>query len=191
VLSLLLFGAGFSWQPVPRTHLHITNWACIYGAAIILSWVPGGEMAGWGMTDVSLFYLWPALCMLGLSALIPHNERLVSAHRWSQWCSVIGACLLLGPTLFLSFSQANVQPSLILSGEALALLFVSFLLRNRILLLLGIAVVIVTAIHILFLPSLGIPSFLALSLTGILLLGTATLMLWIRPRLTVLWSEMG
>jgi hypothetical protein len=79
---------------------------------------------------------------------------LVSAHRWSQWCSVIGACLLLGPTLFLSFSQANVQ------------LF-------------------------LFLPSLGIPSFLALSLTGILLLGTATLMLWIRPRLTVLWSEMS
>jgi len=32
-----------------------------YAAAIILSWVPGGEMAGWEMTDVSLFYLWPAL----------------------------------------------------------------------------------------------------------------------------------
>jgi hypothetical protein len=129
--------------------------------------------------------------MLGLSVLIARNERLVSAYHWSQFCAVIGACLLLGPTLFLSFSEANVQPSLILGGEALALLFVSFLLRARVLLLFGIATVIVTAIHILFLPSLGIPSFLALSLTGILLLGSATIMLVIRPRLTVLWSEMS
>lgn len=191
VLSLLVFGAGLSWEPTPRVHLHITNWACIYGAMIVLSWVPGGEIAGWGVTDISLFYLWPALCMLGLSVLIARNERLVSAYHWSQFCAVIGACLLLGPTLFLSFSEANVQPSLILGGEALALLFVSFLLRARVLLLFGIATVIVTAIHILFLPSLGIPSFLALSLTGILLLGSATIMLVIRPRLTVLWSEMS
>lgn len=194
VVTLAVLGGLLLWlaylQKAPSAERSLERWYCLYIALFILSWIPPVECYAWQITDPSILYICPALCLLVLSWLIVHHEQWASAYRWSQACALLGASLLLGPTFFLSFTQQAVQSSLILGGEALALLACSFLLRQRILLLCGIATVVVAAIHLLFLPALGIPSFLALSLTGILLLGIATLLLLIRPRLSALWSDM-
>ena len=189
VLSGLLLWLAYL-QKAPSAERSLDRWYCLYMALFIFSWIPTVECYAWQITDPSVLCICPALCLLVLSWLIVRHEQWVSAYRWSQTCALLGASLLLGPTFFLSFTQQAVQSSLIPGGEALALLACSFVLRQRILLLCGIATVIVAAIHLLFLPALGIPSFLALSLTGILLLGIATLLLLIRPRLTALWGDM-
>lgn len=168
----------------------LRQWYCLYGAIFVLSWVPTLEYAAWQILDASVLYVCPALCLLFLSWLIARNEHWVHKHLGSQVCALAGAFLLLWPNFGASFGQQDVLATLILGGESLALVALSFALRQRMLLLGGIAITIVTAIHILFLPSLGIPSFLALSLVGILLLGIATLLLLLRPRLTAVWGTM-
>jgi Phosphoglycerol transferase and related proteins, alkaline phosphatase superfamily len=179
-------------QSQPDGHMtrSLRQWYCLYGGIFVLSWIPTVEYAAWQILDASVLYVCPALCLLSLSWLISHNERWAHKHLWSQLCALAGAFLLLGPNFGASFGQQDVLATLILGGEALALVVLSFALRQRMLLLGGMVIIIVTAIHILFLPSLGIPSFLALSLVGILLLGMATLLLLLRPRLTAVWGTM-
>jgi hypothetical protein len=99
--------------------------------------------------------------------------------------------LLLLPTLWSSFDHAEVFPTLLLAAESLLLLVLGTTVRIRFFVLGGAALVIVSAIHLLFLPVLGIPTFLALTLAGAFLLALATVLLVIRTRLATVWSEMN
>jgi NAD(P)-dependent dehydrogenase (short-subunit alcohol dehydrogenase family) len=102
-----------------------------------------------------------------------------------------GALLLLLPTLWSSFDRVEVFPTLLLAAESLLLLVLGTIVRIRFFILSGAALVVVSAIHLLFLPALGMPTFLALILAGTLLLALATILLVIRTRLATVWSELS
>ena len=98
--------------------------------------------------------------------------------------------MLLLPTLWLSFNQSNLQPTLILAGESLTLLLVGVGTRIRIFVLSGAGLVVISALHALFLPSLGIPSSLALTILGSFLLILATALSVTRHRVQAIWTLM-
>ena len=91
--------------------------------------------------------------------------------------------------LRLSFSESNLLPTLLLTGEALALLVLGVATRMRVFILSGAGLVIVGALRALFLPSLGIPPSLALSVLGLALLAIATGLSLARHRLQVAWKR--
>jgi hypothetical protein len=88
-----------------------------------------------------------------------------------------------GPSIWSSFSQQHLFPTLLLAGEALLLFLAGIALRMRVFVLSGASLVIVSAIHLLFLEELQIPQFLALTITGVILLASATGLLLIRSRI--------
>jgi hypothetical protein len=89
----------------------------------------------------------------------------------------------------LSFSQDNLQPTLILAGESLALLLLGLGVRMRVFVLSGAGLLVVGAMHALFLPSLGIPSSLALTILGGTLLAVATTLSLTRRMLQRVWTQ--
>jgi hypothetical protein len=129
--------------------------------------------------------------------MIITSPFLLQNKQWShlRWTghtfALSGAILLLLPTLWSSFDSAEVFPTLLLSVESLLLLLLGTIVRIRFFVLSSAALVVVSAIHLLFLQTLGIPTFLALTLSGMLLLGLATVLLIIRTRLATAWSEMN
>ena len=131
----------------------------------------------------------PASYLIIIAPFISRDQRLTRHSLIGQVCSIAGAALLLLPILWLSFSQDNLQPTLILAGEALLLLILGVATHQRFFVLSGTGLIIVSAIHVLFLPSLGIPFFLAIIMAGILLLGIATGLTLTRHRLPTLWSQ--
>ncbi|GAC1394222.1 MAG: hypothetical protein NVSMB38_25830 [Ktedonobacteraceae bacterium] len=54
----------------------------------------------------------------------------------------------------------------------------------------GAGLVIVSAMHALFLPSLGLPPSLALTIMGMTLLGLATVLSLARHRLQAVWTRL-
>lgn len=184
VLALLLFWSGRlqETQALQRQS--------VYTAGFLFSLVIAWELRAFQHSSITLLALAPATYLIVLAPFISCDEVLSHHHRLGQTCSIIGATLLLLPTLWLSFNQTDaLLYTLILSGEALALLLIGVATWMRVFILSGAGLIIVSALHILFLPSLGIPTFLALTLMGGLLLALATALILVRPRLAFLWSE--
>ncbi|GCE03151.1 hypothetical protein KDAU_04800 [Dictyobacter aurantiacus] len=167
-----------SRQRLPR---YIAGFLC----SLVVSW----ELHTLGQTELTILCTTPAVYLIVIAPFIGRDGRIQHHQALGQFCSVSGAILLLGPTLWLSFQRANVGPSLLLAGESIVLLLSGFITRIRFFVLSSAALVIVTAIHVLFLPSLGLPTFLALFLLGILLVILATMLLLVRPRLATFWAS--
>jgi len=149
------------------------------------------ELLAFGQTDVTWLTLAPASYMIIVSPFLL-QDRQWSELRWMGHSLALGgAMLLLLPTLWSSFGHTEVFPTLLLAAESLLLLVLGTIVRIRFFVLSGAALVIVSAIHLLFLPALGIPTFLALTLAGMLLLALATVLLVIRTRLAAVWSELN
>jgi hypothetical protein len=166
-------------------------YVCYYCAGLLLSLTVSWELLASGQMDVALLTVVPASYMIVTSAFLLHDKQW-SQLRWiGHSLAFSGAGLLLLPTLWSSFSQGGVLPTLLLSGESLLLFLLGASVRIRFFVLSGAALVIVSAIHLLFLPTLGIPPFLALTLSGVLLLALATVLLVIRTRLAAAWSELS
>ncbi|GLV56541.1 hypothetical protein KDH_33810 [Dictyobacter sp. S3.2.2.5] len=160
-----------------------------YVAGFLCSLAVSWELHTLGQTELTILCTTPAVYLIVIAPFIGHDVRIQQHQVLGQLCSVAGASLLLGPTLWLSFQHANVGPSLLLAGESIILLLLGFITHIRFFVLSSAALVIVTAIHVLFLPSLGIPTFLALFLLGILLVILATTLLLVRPRLATFWAS--
>lgn len=111
-------------------------------------------------------------------------------HLLGQLCAIAGALLLLTPTLWLSFSQSDLPSTLILGTESLLLLLLGVITRIRIFVLCGAALVVVCAMHALFLPSLGLSPSLALATLGMTLLAIAAALSLARHRLQHIWSQL-
>ena len=102
--------------------------------------------------------------------------------------ALAGAALLLLPALWFSFTGTDLLSTLILLGEALALLTVGLVVRLRIFILSSVALMIVGTLRLLFLsipPSVPI----LLMVFGGLLVLLATLLLLLRHRLQVSWRK--
>jgi len=178
--ALLLFWWGYLQTAYMRVYVYVAGLLC----SLVVSW----ELSALAQTQLSTLWLAPAAYLIVLAPFLSRDEKLPGHRQAGQLCSIAGAMFLLLPTLWLSFSQNNLQPSLLLAGEALLLLLLGLVTRIRIFVLSCVGLIIVTAIHVLFLPSLGIPTFLALLLMGILLLVAATGLVLVRSRLATLWT---
>lgn len=183
LLGVLLFCYGRS-----RTDQAVQRW-CYYGAGLLVSLSASWELAAVQQTRIDVLTLAPASYLVVIAPFLARDASIKERHLLGQLCSIAGALLLLLPTLWSSFTHDNLQPTLILAGEALVLFIVGVSTRIRFFILSGAALVIVSAIHALFLPSLGIPPFLALAILGVALLGLATALKLVSPRIKVLWKE--
>ncbi|OLE71786.1 MAG: hypothetical protein AUI36_02195 [Cyanobacteria bacterium 13_1_40CM_2_61_4] len=119
------------------------------------------------------------------------DETLPSYRILGQGAAILGAILLLLPTLWLSFSNSdgNLLYTLILMGEALVLLLGGIGARIRVFVLSGTGLMFVGAIHALFLTTTGIPTPLVLTIGGVLLLAIATLLHLLRHRFKAAWVQ--
>jgi hypothetical protein len=161
----------------------------LYTAGFFFSFVVTWELLVFALTDFSLLCASPAVYLIVISPFISKDESLPEHSHLGQICAFIGAILLLGPTLWLSFDHNSVAISFLLAGESIVLLLLGFITRVRFFVLSATAIIIVATIHLLFLPSLGISTFLALFLVGFFLIILATVLLFIRSRLTAFWSR--
>lgn len=186
--SLLVFTLLIMWYGMQQGQ-SIQRRRAFYAAGFCFSLAVSWELLAFSLTDFSLLCASPAVYLIAIAPFISKDESLPEHSTLGQACSLLGAILLLGPTLWLSFSHNNVAPSFLLTGESIALLVLGFITLVRFFVLSATALIIVATIHLLFLPSLGIPTFLALFLVGVLLIIIATLLLLIRSRLTTFWSR--
>jgi hypothetical protein len=155
--------------------------------ALMLSWL----LSAFGQTNLDLLTLVPATYLIIITPLLLRDESLPGHRVFGGMGAVLGAILLLLPTLWLSFngSESNLWYTLILLGEALVLLLVGIAAGVRIFVLTGAGLIVVAALHAPFLPSLGIPTPVALTLLGCTLLGVATGLSLVRRRLRSAWSQ--
>lgn len=166
----------------------VQQW-CTYGAGLLLSLVVSWELSALGQTMFDVLTLAPASYLTVIAPFLTRDEA-IAKRRWiGQLVAIAGAALLLLPTLWLSFSNANLLSTVILLGESLALLLLGIITRLRIFVLGSASLIIVGGLHALFLPSLGIPPSLALALLGIILLAIATGFTLARRRLQSAWTH--
>jgi hypothetical protein len=184
VLALLLAWAGYLQKE------HTVRWRLLYSAGLLCTLVIPWELAAFTQASLSTLWLAPASYLIVISPFLTRDEKFAQHQLVGQFSAIAGALLLLLPTLWLSFSENNLQPSLLLAGESLVLLLLGLVIHQRFFVLSSVGLIIITALHVLFLPSLGIPTFLALSLMGILLLALATTLVLIRVRLAALWTKL-
>ncbi|GER86141.1 hypothetical protein KDW_03030 [Dictyobacter vulcani] len=185
LLVLAVLVAWWGWLQTEPAHRHRAFYVVGFLCSLTISW----ELWALGQAELTLLCASPAVYFIVIAPFISRDEKIAEHENVGQLCSIAGACLLLGPTLVLSFQYSNVAPSLLLTGESILLLLLGFITRIRVFVLSSAALVIVAAIHVLFLPSLGIPTFMALFLLGILLVVLATTLLLVRTRLAAFWAH--
>jgi hypothetical protein len=163
----------------------IQRW-CYYSAGLLLSLVVSWELSAFRQTRLDVLLLAPA-SYLSVAAPFLMRDKLLPAHsKVGQVAAALGAALLLLPSLWFSFSESNLLPTLILVGEALVLLALGIVTRVRIFVLSSAALVVVGALRALFLST---PPSLALMLLGGILLAIATALILARRQLRAAWSR--
>ena len=182
LLAIQFFCYGWMQQKKQR-------WT-MYGAGLLVALAVSWELSVFHQTRIEWLTLAPATYLIVVAPFLSRDGRVTQHKQMGQLCSIIGAALLLLPTLWSSFSAASILPTFILAGEALALLLLGVATRVRFFVLSGAALVIVCAMHTLFLPSLGIPPSLALTIMGGTLLGLATALSLARHRLQAVWTHL-
>jgi hypothetical protein len=185
VLALMAFCYGRIQE------INFVRRCCDYSAGFLVSLVVSWTLAAFGQTNLDLITLAPATYLTVIAPLLLRDETLPEHRIIGEVVAVLGAALLLLPTLWLSFthSEGNLLYTLLLMGEALALLLLGMGAGVRIFVLTGAGLIVVAALHALFLPTLAIPTPLALTILGVTLLGVATGMSLVRRRLRTAWSQ--
>jgi hypothetical protein len=185
VLALMAFCYGRIQE------INFVRRCCDYSAGFLVSLVVSWTLAAFGQTNLDLLTLAPATYLAVIAPLLLRDETLPEHRIIGEVIAVLGAALLLLPTLWLSFthSEGNLLYTLLLMGEALALLLLGMGAGVRIFVLTGAGLIVVAALHALFLPTLAIPTPLALTILGVTLLGVATGMSLVRRRLRTAWSQ--
>ncbi|MBO0794152.1 MAG: hypothetical protein J2P36_24825, partial [Ktedonobacteraceae bacterium] len=185
-LALFVLAALLYWLGSLSQRAEVLRW-CLYTVGLLVSLVVAWEMHTPGITRLDLLAIAPASYLVVVAPFLMRDEVLSDHHRFGQICALLGAALLLLPSLSLSFSNDNLSPTLLLAGESLALFLLGIIARMRTFVLSGAALVIVSAIHALFLPSLAIPPSVALTVIGGTLLALATGLSLARHRLRSAW----
>lgn len=163
----------------------IQHW-CYYSAGLLLSLVVSWELSAFRQTRADVLLLAPASYLVVAAPFIMRDKLLLAHRTVGQMAAVLGAALLLLPSLWFSFSESNLLPTLILVGEALTLLALGIVTRVRFFILSSAALVVVGALRALFLST---PPSLALMLLGGILLAMATALFVARRQLRAAWSK--
>jgi hypothetical protein len=170
LVSLALMVA-FSARMLP---LHVLWYVAGGLLAIAVSW----QVRWLGADNIQAFVLAPGSYLLIIGALLPADHRLRNPARFGQMASLVGALLLLLPTLTQSFTTAfseNWLYAAILAMEALAIAAIGVGTHARVLLLLGTGFFGLAAIRGALLAfSSGVPVALIIAALALLLMGTAT-----------------
>ncbi len=182
LLAIQLFWYGWT-QPIKQ------HWTA-YGAGLLVALAIPWELSILHQTRIEWLTLAPASYLIVIAPFLSRDERIPDNARIGQICSILGSMLLLLPTLWSSFSDVNIEPTFILAGEALALLLIGIGTRVRFFVLTGAALVVISAMHALFLPSLGLPPSLALTIMGVTLLALATGLSLARHRVQAVWTRL-
>lgn len=185
-VALLVLAGLTLWQGWLAQGLQARRW-CLYIAGLLAAFAVTWELSALGVTRFDLLTIVPATYMIVVAPFLMRDALLNNPRRIGQICAMVGAALLLLPTLWLSFGDANLLPTLLLAGEALALLLLGVVTRVRIFVLSGSALVVVSAMHALFLPTLGLPPSVALTVLGGTLLALATSLSLARHHLQSTW----
>lgn len=177
VLAGLLFWYGSLWaEKAAHSWYH-------YGAGLLLASAASWELALLGHTRLDWLSVPIAVYLLVIAPFLTRQTAQPRLRRLGQLSSIVGAVLLLCPLLWTSFGEDTLQPTLLLAAASLALLVAGITWRVRIFVLSGAGVIVVSAMRALFLPSLGVPPFLALAILGLMLLVVATVLKVVGPRL--------
>ena len=163
-----------------------TRRACYYIAGLLLALVVSWELSAFRQTRLDVLLLAPATYLTIIAPFLMRDSAIRMRRAAGQSAAVLGACLLLLPTLWFSFSDINFVPTAILLGESLALLALGMITRVRIFILGSASLVIVGTLRALFLAT---PPSLTLMLTGITLLLIATALILTRHKLQVVWKR--
>ncbi|GAC1460240.1 MAG: hypothetical protein PVSMB4_19240 [Ktedonobacterales bacterium] len=148
----------------------------LYGAGELLALAITWEAIWLGATNVQAFVLAPGTYQLVIGAMLPVDKRLNNPERLSQGASLVGALLLLVPTLLQSFQTGPDWPyALVLALEALLIAGVGVGTHSRSLVLVGSAFVVLAALRGAMLAvQSGLPVPVVIALLAILLMGAAT-----------------
>lgn len=142
--------------------------------AIAVSW----QVRWFGADNIQAFVLAPGSYLLIIGALLPADARLRHPARAGQIASLVGALLLLLPTLAQSFTTAfseNWIYASVLALEALAIAAVGVGTHTRALILLGTGFFGLAAIRGALLAfSSGVPVALIIAALALVLMGSAT-----------------
>src|SRR6266700_6520742 len=144
--SLLVLAGWLFWWGRLQSQRAIQRWS-LYSAGWLLSLVVSWELSALGQTHIDWLTLAPASYVIVVAPFLSRDEALPYHYRVGQICAVAGAALLLVPSLWLSFSEENLLPTLILAGEALILLLLGVGVHMRFFVLSGAGLVIVAAMH--------------------------------------------
>jgi hypothetical protein len=190
ILSLLLLAvAGLQEGHTLRRWLRYTAGLLL---ALALSW----ELRVLPVLTVDLFCLPVASYLVVLTPFLLRHREVAGSQSVGRVVAVLGACLLLGPSLLLSnidHGSAGTLPArlismLLLLGESLGLFLIGSLARVRFFVFGGAALVIVGAIEALIYAAAGGEQpgrqliWWALALSGLTLVGGALLLTLRRSR---------
>ena len=159
---------------------------CFYIAGLLLSLVISWELSALRQVRLDVLLLAPASYLTVIAPFLMHDSVVRERRAIGQITAVLGACLLLLPALWFSFSDVNLLPTAILLGESLALLTLGMITRVRIFILSSAGLVIVGTLRALFLAT---PPSLTLMFIGITLLIIATALILTRRKLQVVWKQ--
>ncbi len=185
---LLVLALLVAWQGRLQPDALARRW-WYYTAGLLVAFVVSWECLAFHLTGASILTLAPASYLIIVAPFLMRTEASSLDRQIGQVASILGAGLLLLPALWLSFSDDNLPPTLLLVSEALALLFLGMVIRVRVFVFSGASLIIIAAIHALFLPSLGIPRPFALAGLGVILLAIATILSTARHRLQSAWQH--
>lgn len=199
-LSLLLFLYGFlypslivhnmntSQRTVSLETAHAVRHWCTYAAGLLLSLAVSWELRAFHVARFDVLTLAPASYLIVIAPFVLRDATLPARHVVGQLVALLGAALLLLPSLWLSLNGTDLLPAFLLLGEAFFLFILGLLVRLRIFILSSTALIIVGTLRILFLaipPSVPI----LLMVFGSLLVLLATVLILARHRLQAVWQR--
>ncbi|HEX6819986.1 MAG TPA: zinc ribbon domain-containing protein [Ktedonobacterales bacterium] len=144
-VAIALVAAGGLFAASARLDGWRIGW---YAAGELLALAITWEARWFGADNLQFYVVAPASYQLLIGALLSQDKRVRSAVTLSQWASLLGALLLLMPSLYQAFTSGQeLLYGLIMILEALVVVLVGVGLRMRVLVLVGAAFVGIGAIR--------------------------------------------
>jgi hypothetical protein len=185
VLALLVF--WFGRVQTSNVVQRYSDYAAGLLAALSISWL----LVAFHQVNIDLLLLAPATYLILIAPILMRDERLSKHHLVGQAVAVLGTALLLLPTVWLSFSNGgdNLLYTLVLLGEALVLLLVGIGVGVRVFVLTAAGLIVVGAIHALFLQTQNNLTGPFLIILGMAVVAIATVLYVFFRRVKMAWKE--
>jgi hypothetical protein len=185
VLALLVF--WFGRVQTSNVVQRYSDYAAGLLAALSISWL----LVAFHQVNIDLLLLAPATYLILMAPILMRDERLPQHHLVGQAVAMLGTALLLLPTVWLSFGNGgdNLLYTLVLLGEALVLLLLGIGVGVRVFVLTAAGLIVVGAIHALFLQTQNNLTGPFLIILGMAVVAIATVLYVYFRRVKMAWKE--